>query len=171
MYVCMYVENRGRVFYFTLSYKLETSRLSFYQCMLGPVFLFLLSLGKARTLAPMFPLVQDTCLPWLSMVCAFTHVSLLHPEFVLYESFARNQWIRSTKPHLIENATQSPEVDFVQRGVARIQVKKKICGFNNIRINVDEAFSLTWTAATYIYWNKKQVGVVRNTNKRWCDVT
>ena len=66
MYVCMYVCRKpwkGLLLHTKLWDKLETSRLSFYQCMLGPVFLFLFSPGKARTLAPMFPLVQDTCLP------------------------------------------------------------------------------------------------------------
>ena len=82
MYLCR-KSWKGLLLHTKLWAKLETSRLSssFYRRMLGPVFLFLLSQGEIRSLAPMFSLVQETCLPYLSMVCAFTHVSLRHPEF------------------------------------------------------------------------------------------
>ena len=62
MYVCR-KPWKGLLLHTKLWDNLETSRLSFYQRILGPAFLFLLSPGKIRTLAPMFSLVQETCLP------------------------------------------------------------------------------------------------------------
>ena len=167
----MYGENRGRVFYFTLNYRISSRPVvSPFICACSAQSLSSFSHRAKYVRSPQCSLLfkRLACLscPWCARLptsCSFIR------NFFLHESFARNKWIRSIKPHLIENATQRPEVDSVQRGVGRIQVKK-ICGFNDIGINVDEAFSLTWTAATYIYWNKKQVGVVRDTNMRWCDV-
>ena len=121
MYVCR-KPWKGLLLHTKLWDKLETSRFSLYQRILGPVFLFLLSPGKTRTLACFLLFKRRACssCPWCARLPTFC--SLRHPEFFLYESFARNQWIRWTKPHLIKNATQSPKMGPVQRRVGRIGV-------------------------------------------------
>ena len=165
MYVCMYVcRNRGRVFYFTLSYGIS-SRL---------VVSSFISACSAQSFSSFSHRVKHVRSPQCSLLFKWRACPSCPwcKRLPTSRSFIRNFFCTNRSHETSESAQQNRILLKTLLRVRKWTLYSGlcICGFNNIRINVDEAFSLTWTAVTYIYWNKKQVGVVGDTNMRWCDV-
>ena len=120
----MYVENRGRVFYFTLSYGISSR----------PVVSPFISAFSAQSFSSFShrakhvrSLVFSCSRDVLALVVHGVHVYPRFARSVTRNFFCTNRLHETSesaeqKPHLIKNATQSPKMGPVQRRVGRIGV-------------------------------------------------